>query len=319
MPPTAARRLGVIGLGRMGSAICERLVARGFDVTGHDLRPELRRSAVAAGAGWADSVSELAARSEVVLTVLPGDEEVEAVRETLLAALAPGGAWVEMSSATPEAARRIAATAGRIAAATERGPGRASASAPGSAGRARLRVLDAPLGGGPADARAGRLLMFAGGAPEDLARVSDVLDAIAERVLHVGPHGSGYLTKLLVNLLWFGQAVACAEALAIGARAGLDLRTLRSALAQSAAGGRFLDEPAGALLDGETLDTFPLTGCVRELGDIVEIARASEVPAPVAELVADVYALALARYGDIDGELLAARLVLERAGIEPPR
>jgi 3-hydroxyisobutyrate dehydrogenase len=297
MPSTTAMSVGVIGLGRMGSAICERLLARGNEVLAHDVRPDRRDAAVAIGAGWTDSVPELAERCEVVLTVLPSGAEVEAVGAPLLAGLAPGTAWIDMSSATPGTARRLAAVA---------------------AGERPVRMVDAPLGGGPADARSGRLLVFAGGSRADLAATSAVFEAVAERVLHVGPHGSGYLTKLLVNLLWFGQAVATAETLAIGARAGLDPHVLRSALAQSAAGGRFLDEPAAALLDGELMPAFSLAGCSRELADVVEIAQAGDVPAAFAELVSDAYAEALRHYGDVDGELLAARLVLERAGLEPP-
>lgn len=297
MPATGAPRIGVIGLGRMGSAICTRLADQGYEVAGHDLRPELAARAAAAGARWATSVPELAARSEVVLTVLPSGVEVGAVREPLLTGLAPGTAWIDMSSATPATAQEIASVV--------QGRG--------------IRLVDAPLGGDPARAREGRLLAFAGGSRADLDALSDVLDAVAERVLHVGPHGSGYLTKLLVNLLWFGQAVATAEAFAIAARAGLDLPVLRSALRQSAAGGRFMDEPAAALLAGDDMRAFALSGCSRELGDVVRIAREHEVPAPLSELVDDLYGQALARYGEVDGELLAARLVLERAGIELPR
>src|SRR5579875_199558 len=184
MASAQGRRLGVIGLGRMGSAICERLVAQGFEVLGHDLRPELRDRAATAGAGWASSVPEVAARSDVVVTALPGDDEVDAVSDPLLAGLAPGAAWIDLSSATPATARSIAASGSKPAAG------------------APVRVVDAPVGGGPADAREGRLLAFAGGSPADVAAVSDVLQAVAARVLHVGAHGSGYLTKLLVNLLW---------------------------------------------------------------------------------------------------------------------
>lgn len=299
MPAREASRLGVIGLGRMGSAICGRLAQQGYEVVGHDLRRELAAEAAALGARWASSVPELAARCEVVITVLPSGVEVGAVRDPLLAGLGPDAAWIDMSSAKP-------ATAHEILSATRERPG------------TRIRIVDAPLGGDPARAREGRLLAFAGGSRADLDALSEVLGAVTERVLHVGPHGSGYLTKLLVNLLWFGQAVASAEAFAIGARAGLDLDVLRSALRHSAAGGRFLEEPAAALLGGDDMRAFSLAGCSRELADVVQIAREHEVPAALGELVGDLYVQALAHYGDVDGELLAARLVLERAGIELP-
>lgn len=280
----------------MGAAICGRLADSSFRILAHDLRPE--RSALAAelGAGWAHSISELAARSDVVLSVLPSRAEVEGVRDSLISDLAPGSAWIEMSTATPATARETAPRA------------RAAA----------IHFLDAPLGGGPERARDGRLLMFAGGAKDDVDAVADVLESIADRVLHVGPSGSGYLTKLLVNLLWFGQAIASAEAFAIAARAGLDPHVLQLAVQQSAAAGRFMETDADALLGGETMAAFSLAGCHRELAEVIDLAQVHDVPAALSGVVKELYAQALTHYGDVDGELLAARLVLERSGIELP-
>ena len=288
-------RVGVIGLGRMGTAICGRYCDLGFSVLAHDVRAERAAPARELGAGWAHSVGELASRSDVVLTVLPGPAEVLAVRDPLLGGLARGAAWIEMSSATPATAHQIAPVARE----------------------ASVRYVDAPLGGDPGRARDGRLLVFAGGSSEDLGALEDVLERVAERVLHVGPAGSGYLTTLLANLLWFGQAIASAEAFAIAARAGLDPRVLRSAIQQGPAAGRFMERDAEALLAGDDMTAFSLAGCHLELTEIVELAHANGVAAVLSETVRDLYAAALGHYGDVDGELLGARLVLERSGITP--
>jgi 3-hydroxyisobutyrate dehydrogenase len=142
-----------------------------------------------------------------------------------------------------------------------------------------------------------------------------VLDVLADRIVHVGPAGSGYTAKLLVNLLWFGQAVATAEALALGARAGLDLEVLRGALAQSAAAGRFLSDDAPALLVGETHASFALARCCEQLASVLELGVELSVPLELAAVVSEVHRDALERFGDVDGELLGARYVAERAGV----
>lgn len=287
------RRVGIIGLGRMGLPMCVRLAERGFAVSATDLRGELRSTVARAGARWASSAAEVAARSETLITMLPGPGEVSAIVGEVLEALSPDSTWIDMSSATPATAAEIARTAAGTA----------------------VRILDAPVGGGPPQARDGRLLAFVGGHDDDLQAQREVLDTLAERLLHVGPAGSGYAVKLLVNLLWFGQAVASAEALTLAIRAGLDPETVRLAVQQSAAASRFMERDAPALLAGDDLTSFSLARCHEELEGVLALGLQLDVPLALAERVSDLYRQALERYGDVDGELLGARLVAERGGV----
>ena len=287
-------RIAFAGLGRMGLPMCTRLAAAGFDVTATDLRGELRPDVLCAGGRWAPSIAAAAADADVLITMLPGPDEVTAVIPEATASLPSGSCWIDMSSAAPPVARAIAAAAG------PRG----------------LSVLDAPVGGGPDAARTGRLLVFAGGEDSCLDRCRTAFDALAERVLHVGPGGSGYAVKLLVNALWFTQAVAGAEVLTLGRRAGLDLDVLHAALNQSAAASRFLAEDASALLDGDDKTTFSLARCCEELSSVLALGADLEVPLELFSVVTGVHLSALERYGDVDGELLGARLVAERADVE---
>jgi 3-hydroxyisobutyrate dehydrogenase len=142
-----------------------------------------------------------------------------------------------------------------------------------------------------------------------------VLEVIADRIVHVGPPGSGYAVKLLANALWFGQAVATAEALTIATRAGLDAERVRAALSQSAASSRFLSDDARSLLDGDEMPWFALSRCTEQLGSLAAFADELAVPADVLDAVRDVHAAALAHYGDVDGELLGAQFVAERGGV----
>jgi 3-hydroxyisobutyrate dehydrogenase len=284
--------VGVIGLGRMGAPLCARLVERGLDVVCTDLDPA-RRDLVPGAVGAADAPA-VGAQADLVVTVLPGPGEVAAVCDALIGAMPPGSLWIDCSTASP-------AVVGSIA---------------GAAGDRGVRVVDAPLGGSPAAAREGRLLSFIGGTAEDVSRARRVLDAVAERIVHVGPHGAGYAVKLLANSLWFGQAVAVAEALTIAGRAGLDVELVRGALAGSAAESRFLSQDAPALLRGDEMPWFALARCAEQLHSLKAFADELSVPAEVLEAVGSVYDGALERYGDVDGELLGARFAAERGGAD---
>jgi 3-hydroxyisobutyrate dehydrogenase len=153
---------------------------------------------------------------------------------------------------------------------------------PLAAARARgIGVLDAPAGGGVPAARAGKLQLFVGGGDSALLeRCRPVLEVIADpqRITHAGGNGSGYLTKLLVNLLWFGQAVATGEALLLARASGIDLDVLRQALAGSAASSAFIVKDLGALLDGDYLASFELDRVCEELATVAALARDLDLP-----------------------------------------
>lgn len=286
--------LSVVGLGRMGRPICARLVDSGFEVVATDIVSTRRADAEAAGARWRDGLAAAATGADIVVTVLPGPPEVSAIAHPLTAAMMAGALWLDLSTASPAVAHTVRA----------------------AAVWRDIAVVDAPLGGSPEDARDGRLLSFAGGDGDDLDRVRPVLETIADRVVHVGPHGSGYLTKLLANALWFGQAIATAEALAIADRAGLDITRVQGALAQSAAGPGFIAHDAPALIAGDTMPAFSLARCSEQLRSLQDAAADLNVPAELFDAVADVHAAALREYGDVDGELLGARHAAHRAGVD---
>ena len=221
---SARQRLsvGIVGVGRMGLPICARLAENGFAVVATDVRREAQAAVLDTGAEWVDGVAEVGERCHVAITVLPGPAAVTAVRDALIAALSPGSTWIDMSTATPGIAGEIAEVARRR----------------------RIRTLDAPMAGGPVQAREGRLVAFVGASLEDLDSQREVLAAVAGAIVHVGAVGSGYAVKLLVNLLWFGQAIASAEVLALAVRAGLNPETVRQAAQQSAAASRFMEHDA---------------------------------------------------------------------------
>jgi 3-hydroxyisobutyrate dehydrogenase len=291
--------IGLVGLGRMGLPICANLVRAGYRVLAGDRRPETARQAAGYGARWVPEVGRLAAGADILITVLPGPGEV---RELMLgtggavAALRPGTTWIDMTSNSPAAVTEIRD------ALLDRG----------------VQVLDAPPGGGVTAARQGRLQLLVGGEAAVVARHRDLLEILGSpgRVRHVGGYGAGYTAKLLINLLWFGQAVATAEALLLGRASGLDLAVLREVLADSAAGTEFIRRDLDALFAGDFMRTFGLDRCCEELQIVTELARGHHLPFQVSESVADLYRQALRRYGPADGELLGVALLEEQAGLQ---
>jgi len=166
-------------------------------------------------------------------------------------------------------------------------------------------------------ARSGSLQVFVGGDVAVLDRCRPVLAALADphRVIHVGGNGAGYTVKLLVNLLWFGQAVATAEALLLARRAGIGLDVLRQTLATSAASTAFIRDDLGSLLDGDYLTSFGLDRCCEELTAIADLARELGVPSELTQTVEHMCQRALRRFGPVDGELMAVAMLEEEAGL----
>jgi 3-hydroxyisobutyrate dehydrogenase len=280
----------------MGLPICANLVQADHEVTVADLCPGRADAVRQCGARWGGSAAQVAQRAEVLVTVLPGAAELRDVMlgAGALAALPAQATWIDMTSAAPAAAR----------------PLRRAAQARG------VGVLEAPMGGGVAAAKAGKLQLFVGGDAGVLERHLPLLRALADprRITLMGGHEAGYTAKLLVNLLWFGQAVATAEALLLARRSGIDLGVLQQALGGSAAASSFLQHDLGALLSGDYLSSFGLDRCCEELAAINAQARECGTPFDLAAVVEAIYQRALDRYGPADGELLAMALLEEDAG-----
>lgn len=289
--------IGFVGLGRMGTPMCARLVSAGHDVVAADLRPERAEAAAELGARWSPTAAGAATGADVLITMLPGPAEVrDAMLDPggALDALPAGATWIDMSSNSPSGAAPVWQRA------RERG----------------VRTLEAPVGGGIPAARDGTLQLFVAGDAEVFERHRPLLGVLGDpaRTLRLGGHGAGYTAKLLVNLLWFGQAVATGEALLLAHAAGIDLGVLQRALADSAAAGRLVRDDLAALLDGDYLESFGLDRVCEELAAVTALARQHGVPFELSDLVDATYRRALARYGPRDGELLAVAHLEDRAG-----
>ncbi|MDR6611110.1 NAD(P)-binding domain-containing protein [Leifsonia sp. 1010] len=288
------QRIGIIGIGRMGTGIVGRLTALG-PVAAFDIDPSRREAIEHAGATWMESVTAIARSSDVLVTVLPGPGETDAVMREALPELRAGAVWIDLTSGDPGRTSALAETA------AERG----------------IEVIAAPMGGGPEDAAAGTLTFYVGGAPDAVDRATPILNRLSADggIRRCGPRPSdGVVVKLLANALWFANAVAAAEALLIGAAQGLAPQHLHALLADSAGSSTALSEHLPAVFRDDYLATFSVDRVVEELDTVAALAGAASVSSPVLDASADVHRRALARFGPVLGELLGVRLAEETAG-----
>jgi 3-hydroxyisobutyrate dehydrogenase len=293
-------RVAFIGLGNMGGPMCGHLVsAGGCEVSAFDLDAGAVARAVDAGARSASDVHDCVRGAEVLITMLPAPPQVEQVllgADGAIAALEPGSLAVDMSTSSTAVGARVVAAAG------ERG----------------VEVLDAPVAGQSIGAKAGSLAIYAGGPREAFEQALPLFQAMGdpERIFHLGGHGAGYTVKLLLNLLWFIEAVAVGEVLSVGVRAGVALDKLHGALVGSPANSVFLERDVRMVLDdGDYDEAFPMRLVTKDLGLAVDLAREVGVPAELSALVEQIHRRARAAYGDEAGEISALRLYEDLAGI----
>jgi 3-hydroxyisobutyrate dehydrogenase len=293
-------RVGFIGLGHMGGPMCGHVIDAGFEVSAFDLDSAAVQRAASAGARAAESVADCARGAEILVTSLPGPPQVSEVLTGdggAIAALASGALVIEMSTSSLEVGRVA------LACARERG----------------VALIDAPVAGQTIGARAGTLAIYVGGEADAFSRALPVLRAIGdpERIFHLGPNGSGYAVKLLLNLTWFMQAVATAETLTVGVRAGVSLDKLHAALVNSPANSNFLERDVRMVLDdGDYDEGFAMKLVTKDLALAVDLARDVGLPVEMTALVEQIHRRARVRYGDEAGEMSAIRLYEELAGVE---
>jgi 3-hydroxyisobutyrate dehydrogenase-like beta-hydroxyacid dehydrogenase len=212
-------KIGFIGAGRMGLPMVARLVEAGHDVCALGSTADKRRELEQLGARAVNEVAEAATQADVVLLCVFTDEQLRQVclDSALLPTMPPGSALVVHTTTSPKTIEAVAARADAV------------------------KVVDAPVSGGPHDIAAGRLTLFVGGADETVARVRPVLGCYGDPILHVGPCGAGQKVKLVNNALFAGHIGLLAEAIRLGERLGVPEPTLLGALPYGSATSRVLN------------------------------------------------------------------------------
>src|SRR5262245_3734217 len=267
--------------------MARQLLHAGHQLTVHDVRAERAAPLLAAGAEWAASPAALAVGCEVVATCLPGPVEMEQVvlgPRGIIEGIRPGALYLDHTTNSPLLVRRVhAALEAR-----------------------RVDMLDAPVSGGTEGAETRDLLVMVGGDAAVFERARPLLGALAERVRHVGPIGSGSVCKILHNCATFTLDLTMAECWSVAVRAGVAPETIVDVFKQAALGQMMslnVRLPA-TYLRGDFDPRFALRLARKDLGLALELARAHDIPMRLGALCEQEMIEAMARgWADRDASI----------------
>ncbi len=266
---------GYVGLGNLGGHLAASLIRKGFDVVVYDRDPALSARHAAMGAKVATSAADLAAQVDHVFTCLPSPAVSEAVLAELLTRLKPGSTWIENSTLGREDILRLG----------------------GLAEQSGVNLLEAPVTGGVHLAARGEITVLVGGPDALFAQHRDAVQAIGNRIFHMGPLGSAAIIKVITNMLAFIHLVADGEALMLAKRGGLDLKTAWEAISASS-GTSFVHETEGQLILNGSYDiAFTMDLALKDLGFAMGFGREFGVPLDLASLTNQTFLKGRAAYG----------------------
>ena len=256
-------KIGFVGLGVMGLPMARHLMAAGHALAVWARRPESAAALRAEGAAWCATPAELAARCEVVISIITASADVEQLAlgpAGLIEGFAPGAVHVDMSTIAPATARRLAA---RYA---ERGVG----------------WLDAPVSGGEQGARDATLAIMAGGEAAVLERVRPLFECLGKTVVHIGAAGAGQVAKACNQMVMVNAIQASAEAMRLAGAHGLDLARVREALLGGSAASRVLDVMGGRMARRDFVPGIQARLHHKDFAILMDEARQLGAPLPVA-------------------------------------
>jgi len=258
--PAMATRIGFIGLGRMGGNMAARLLAAGYPIYGEEQTRADAQGLIQRGLRWRDTPREVAEAADVVFTSLPDDEVLEAVAsgpDGILAGLAAGKIWVDMSTVSPRASRELAARVRELGAS----------------------MLDAPVSGSVPQVQAGTLTIMVGGDEQAYAQVEPILRELGTPT-HIGENGQGLVLKLAINISLAVQMLAFAEGLVLADRAGIDRELAVGVMTQSAIGSPMLKARAELVLDLPEDAWFDVSLMQKDVVLALDAARELHIPLP---------------------------------------
>ena len=272
----------------MGAPMARHLVQAGHDVAGFNRSPDKARAwADATGGRFAATVGEAAASADLFILCVGNDDDVRGVVAAALPSLAPGAVIVDHTTTSAKVAREMS----------------------GAASRQGGFFIDAPVSGGQAGAENGQLSVMAGGDVAALARVEPVLMHYAKAVKHMGPPGSGQLTKMVNQIAIAGVVQGLAEAVHFAQTAGLDTDAVYDAVSKGAAQSWQMDNRWKTAAAGQFDFGFAVDWMRKDLGLVLDEARANgahlALTALVDQFYSEVQAMGGARW---DTSSLAARL-----------
>ena len=272
----ASLKIGLVGVGVMGTAIATRLLERGHELTVRDAAPARLAPLVARGARAADTGADLAREVDYVVASLNTADIVERVvfgPDGVAAGAGSGKLLIDMSSIDPQATAVMAA---RLEAETG------------------MAWVDAPLSGGAPAALEGRLTLMLGGSAAAVERARAVLTELATNITHMGPSGAGQTTKLINQVLCACNFLAVAEATRLALDGKVDARKVPSALAGGRANSRILQEFMPKMAAFDYTPTGRIDNMLKDLEAVQRYAMALRTPMPLTGLVTELHRIMVA-------------------------
>ena len=293
--------IGFVGLGTIGGVVARNIQKAGYSMAVHDILPEATRPLVEGGALSEESPAEVARRSRVIFTSLPGPREVEEVAlgaSGLLQGVHDGSVYVDLSSSSPRLIRRIEAEF-RLCGA---------------------QVMDAPLIVGK-DGIANRSVeVLASGPSEVYDEVKPILATFSDTVVYTGDLGSGTVIKLAHNLVRRGIGLAIGEGIVLGAKAGVEPQLLWDCMhwGLEVQLHKLVKTISETIFKGnyEAPASFDIALSRKDVGLATELGREVNVPMPIAALVEQIMVQAIGRGWSDQSTASLFRLQEEAAGIE---
>jgi 3-hydroxyisobutyrate dehydrogenase len=290
-------RIGYIGLGSLGRHLAGSLLKAGFPLTVHDLDESAAAELLAGGAAWADTAEATARASDTVITCLPSPEAVAATVEGadgILAGLASGGTWIDMSTNDAHELQRLGALS------AEKG----------------VATLESPVTGGVHRAAAGMITVLVGCDEAFYRRHLPAFEAMGGRVFYVGELGQASVIKVITNMLAFIHLIADGEALMLAKRGGIDLK-LAWEIIKASSGNSFVHETEGQLvLNGSYNINFTMDLVRKDLHFAHQMGREFGVPLELAGLTEQLFARARAMYGGGAQSPMVVKMLEDAVGVD---
>ncbi len=294
------KKIGFIGLGIMGKPMSKNLLRAGYPLLIYDIVPAALDEIVRAGAEKATSPKDVAAKTDVIITMLPNSPHVKEVvlgKNGIIEAARPGSILIDMSSIAPLVSREIAA---KLA-------------------EKKIRMLDAPVSGGEPKAIDGTLSIMVGGSKADFDEYLPLLKVMGASVVLCGEIGAGNVTKLANQIVVAANIAAVSEALVLAAKAGVNPDLVHQAIRGGLAGSTVMDAKAPMMMDRNFKPGFRINLHIKDLNNVLETARGIDVPTPLTdEVMAMMQSLKDEGMGDADHSALV-RYYEKIAGIELQR
>jgi 3-hydroxyisobutyrate dehydrogenase-like beta-hydroxyacid dehydrogenase len=274
--------IGFVGLGAMGSRVAGRLLDAGYPLHGTNRTKAKAQSLIERGLIWHDTPREVAAAAEVVLSMVTDDAALGAVTSGpngIVAGLARGKVYVDLSTVNPHVSRELAGRVRSLGA----------------------EMLEAPVSGSVPAAEAGSLVMMVGGPKETFALIEPLLHEVATTVTRIGENGSALLMKLAVNISLAEQMLAFSEGVLLAEQGGISRALAVSVLTESAVASPMLKARGPLVLDLPEEAWFDVALMRKDLQLTLETAGKLDLPLPSAALAEQVYTAAAAMgYEDRD-------------------